>query len=141
MKTLGSLFIAAFLLLATTSFSQEQKAVFETAGLSQYTDGTPCVQLAWKKGGENTAYYLVERSADGISFKQIALVFTAEDASFTNYQYRDKGFASAGAAAWYRIAVVNATKELTYLPVKKVDVTSSPVSTPAKNRETLSGRK
>lgn len=139
MKTSGSLFIAAFLLLATTTFSQEQKAVFETAGLSHYTDGTPCVQLAWTKGGENTAYYLVERSADGSSFKQIALVFTAEDASFSNYQFRDKAYASAGAAAWYRIALVNANNELTYLPVKKVDVAASPA--PAKDRETLSGRK
>jgi len=121
MKTLVSFFFAAFLLVASTSYAQSQPSVFENAGMAKTADGAACVKLAWKKGSENTAYYLVERSVDGKEFKQIALVFTAEDTNFSDYKFNDKAFAAAGNAAYYRVTIVNDKKELTYLPVKKVD--------------------
>ena len=119
MKTVVSFFTAAFLLLSATAFSQN--TLFENAVLAKAGDGLLCVQLNWKKGGENTAYYLVERSSNGVDFKQIALVFTAEDGQFSAYKFRDKNFAQAGSAAYYRIGLVNDKKELTYLPVRKVE--------------------
>jgi hypothetical protein len=125
MKTLYSFFVAAFVLFTSTVSAQSQKSVFEGASLTKAGDGAACVQLNWKKGSENTAYYLVERSANGVDFKQIALVFTSEDAQFSDYKFRDKGFAAAGNNAYYRIAIVSDQKELTYLPVQLVDLGTS----------------
>lgn len=128
MKTLLSFFTAAFLLFATTTYAQQQASVFEKAVLAKAGDGLPCVQLNWKKGTENTAYYLVERSADGKNFKQIALVFTSENPAFCNYKFRDKGYTESGNNVYYRIAIVNDQKELQYLPVKKADLSSTAFS-------------
>ena len=75
--------------------------------------------LNWKKGTENTAYYLVERSADGKAIKTVAVVFTAEDPEFCNYAFRDQAEASAKADIYYRIGLVNGQKEVTYLSVRK----------------------
>lgn len=124
MKLLLSLFTTVLLVVSSSSFAQE-KTVFQSAGLTQSGDGAPCVQLNWKKGAENTAYYLVERSSNGVDFKQVALVFTAEEASFSDYKFRDKGYSSSGNAVYYRISIVSDQKELTYLPAKKVDLTSA----------------
>jgi hypothetical protein len=136
MKTLVSFFVAAFLFASVTVSAQDQKSVFENAILEKAANGTPCVKLNWKKGSENTAYYLIERSTDGKAFKTIALVFTSEDEKFCDYKFNDKTFASAGNTAYYRVTIVNDHKELTYLPVKKVDLSStsfsaSPVATDA----------
>ena len=120
MKTLTLSLMAAFLMLSFIAFSQEPKTVFETASFSKTANNSPCVALGWKKGAENTAYYLVERSMDGNEFKTIALVFTAEDADFVNYQYKDKSFSASNNAVYYRITIVNDKKELTCLPVKKL---------------------
>jgi hypothetical protein len=120
MKTIATFFVAAFALLSITSFSQEQKSVFENANLARSGDGLPCVQLNWKKGTENTNFYLVERSTDGKEFKQIAVVFTSEDPGFTDFQYRDKGYTASGNTVYYRIAIVNDQKEISYLPMKMV---------------------
>lgn len=120
MKTVYSFFTAAFLLFAASSFAQSQKSFIESANLTPCADGTACVQLTWKKGTENTAYYLVERSADGNEFKPVALVFTSEDEQFADYKYKDKTPATTGSALYYRVSIVNSQKELTYLPVQKV---------------------
>jgi hypothetical protein len=128
MKTLYSLFVAAFVLFTSNSFAQNQTTIFEGAYLTKGGNGAAFVQLTWKKGTENTAYYLVERSTNGVDFKQVALVFTSEDTQFSNYKFRDKGFAAAGNIAYYRIAMVSEQKELTYLSVQKVDLASSIIS-------------
>ncbi|HEU4903665.1 MAG TPA: hypothetical protein VFT06_12755 [Flavisolibacter sp.] len=141
MKTLVAFFVSAFVLLSTASYSQEQKSVFENAGLATAADGSSCVQLNWKKGAENTAYYLVERSADGKEFKQIALVFTAEDSQLVDYKFRDKGYASAGSAAYYRIIIVNDRHEITYLPVRKVAFATGTSSVTEGSTDALAGRK
>jgi hypothetical protein len=141
MKTLVAFFVSAFVLLTTASYSQEQKSVFENAGLATAADGLPCVQLNWKKGAENTAYYLVERSANGKEYKQIALVFTAEDNQLVDYKFRDKGYASAGSAAYYRIAIVNDRHEATYLPVRKVAFSNGTSSVAEGSADAMTGRK
>src|SRR5438067_179247 len=112
--------LLALLLLSLNSFSQDQKTVFENASLTKSATGTSYVALSWKKGSENTSYYLVERSVDGNVFKQIALVFTSEMPEFVNYQYRDKNVASPNGTVYYRIILVNDEKVMTSLPAKKV---------------------
>ena len=121
MKALFTLFIAFFIISGNVAFSQEQKSVLERVAMAKAGDGSACVELAWKKGSENTSYYLVERSADGRDFKQVALVFTSEDMQFTDYKFRDKTFNASGNAPYSRIVLVNDQKELTYLPTKRVE--------------------
>ena len=119
MKTVTLFLLAAFLLLSVISFSQNQNTVFENASLIKSANGSSAVSLSWKKGAENTAYYLVERSVDGNTFKPIALVFTAENADFVNYKYKDNNIASASGTVYYRIAIVNNQKILPFFLLKK----------------------
>lgn len=125
MKSFATFFVAAFVCFTTASFAQDSKPVFENASLTKIADGAPFVQLSWKKGSENTAYYLVERSIDGKIFKHVAVVFTSEDANWTAYKYNDKSIGTSGNAVYYRIAMVSGMKEVTYLPVKKVALTAT----------------
>ena len=128
MKTLAS-FVAAFVLLSTVSFAQNKKSAFETAVMTKTADGKPCVLLNWTKGAENTAYYLVERSADGKEFRQVAIVFTSDEAQWTSYNFQDKNSAPFNGVVFYRIALVNDRKEVAYLPVTKVNVSEEKMIT------------
>jgi hypothetical protein len=118
MKT-SLLFFLSALLMTTAAWSQNGASVFENASLAKTPGSLPCMLLNWKKGEENTAYYLVERSADGKAFKTVAVVFTAEDPAFCSYAFRDQTQASAKTDIYYRIGLVNGQKEVTYLPVRK----------------------
>lgn len=129
MKT-SVLFLFVLSLLAATSVTaQDRKTALETIAVAKAGDGTPCTQLTWKQGTENIAYYLVERSHDGKEFKQIALVFISEDPSFTDYKFRDKGYTAANEAVYYRIGLVNDRKELSYLPVRRMELSGSTATT------------
>lgn len=125
MKTIASFFVAALVLFAATSFAQDNNPMVETVSFITVADGAPYVQLNWKKGTDNTIYYTVEKSIDGNTFKQVAIVFTSEDAQFAAYKYRDKSLATSGDAVYYRIGMVSEQKELVYLPVQKVAVAAS----------------
>lgn len=133
MKTLVPFCLALCLLFAGTAFSQEQRTVFAKTSVTKAGDGAACAELAWKKGAEKTAYYLVERSTDGKTFKQIALVFTGEDNAVVDYKFRDKAYASGGNAVYYRVGMVAENKELTYLPVQKLEAASHDVAFDAAN--------
>lgn len=119
MKALTSFFVVAFILVATTTFAQAQTAVYETINFSTAGDGTPYVRLTWEKQTANTAYYLVQKSEDGKVFKNAGVVFSADDASITTYQFRDKSVSNKGKSVFYRIAQVSDHNELTFLPVQK----------------------
>lgn len=126
MKTVVPFFLALFLLTASSLFAQERKTVFEAPGFAKASDGSSLVNLTWKKGTENTAYYLVQRSIDGVEFKTIGLVFTSEDSNFSDYAFRDKVNEIAGVdEVYYRVGIVNDQKELTYLPVKKTGLVNA----------------
>ena len=120
MKVYFTLFVAVLLFAANTSFSQNHKSVLERVSLAKAGDGALCVELAWKKGSENTSYYLVERSVDGKEFKQVGLVFTSEDPQFSDYKFRDKNYTISGNAPYYRIVLVNEQKEMAYLPARQL---------------------
>lgn len=116
MKTLLPAFI--FLLSGFSVFSQESRTTFDGATVVSTPSGL-AVQLTWKKGAENVAYFIVERSTDGIDFTQCGIVFTSEEPGFVQYKFKEKiGSYSQGQV--YRIALVSDQKRVTYLPVKKV---------------------
>lgn len=118
MKTTISTIIACIFFLTSAS-AQEQSTIFEKASLVS-SDKASYVLLNWKQGQENTSYYLVERSSNGVDFKQAAMVFTSEMPDFKNYKFKDSDISSANGAIYYRISIVNDKKEITRLPIKKV---------------------
>lgn len=129
MKTIVAFLSVLFLLTTTSLFAQDRKTAFENASFVKSSEGASYMNISWKKGTENTAYYLVQRSNDGKEFKTIALVFTSEESNFCDYKFKDKLVASEeNSAMYYRIAIVNEQKEMTYLPVKKVAFSTADAS-------------
>ncbi len=116
MKTL--LTGCALLLFSTFSFAQESKTSLNNITVVSTSAGM-AAQLTWKKGSENVAFYVVERSYDGIDFKQCAIVFLSDNPDFTEYKFRDK-IASHSNGFLYRIGIVNEQKRVSYLPIRKL---------------------
>jgi len=116
MKTL--LFGFALMLSCITSFAQNERTSFDDISVVSTSAGTS-VLLSWKKGTENIAYFIIERSTDGVDFKQCGIVFLSEDPEFTAYKFRDK-ITSTSQGLLYRIGLVNEQKRLSYLPVKQL---------------------
>jgi hypothetical protein len=98
--------------------AQVSKTNFDELAVVPTSTGT-AVQLSWKKGDENIAYFIVERSNDGIDFKQCGIVFLSEDPEFTEYKFRDR-VSSYSSGLLYRIGIVNSQNRISYLPVKKL---------------------
>jgi len=116
MKTL---FISLTLTLVCFVVSaQEQKTSFENIAVVTTSAGM-AAQLSWKKGTENISYFIVERSMDGIDYKQCGIVFLSEDPEFNEYKFRDK-IAANTSGLLYRIGIVTEQKRLFYLPAKKI---------------------
>lgn len=113
----------AFLLLCLTASSQEKQTAYDGLKIVTTASG-PAAQLSWKKGGENVAYFIVERSANGADFKQCAIVFTSEDPAFTDYKFRDK-ISNAPQGLVYRLALVSDQKSVSYLPSKALNTSEA----------------
>lgn len=112
------LFGVALTFICLFASAQEQKSSFDDISVVTTSAGM-AAQLSWKKGTENVSYFIVERSTDGIDFKQCGVVFLSEDPDFSEYKFRERISASSSGLI-YRIGVVNAQKRVYYLPSKKL---------------------
>ena len=101
-----------------TASSQVKQTSFDGIVVVTTSAGM-AAQLSWKKGSENIAYFIVERSTDGIDFKQCGIVLLSEDPDFSEYKFRDR-IADSSQGLIYRIGIVTAQKRLYYLPSKKL---------------------
>ena len=101
-----------------SSSAQEEKTSFSNIAVVTTSAGL-AAQLSWKKGTENISYFIVERSTDGIDYKQCGIVFLSEDPTFNEYKFRDK-IANNTSGLIYRIGIVTDQKRLYYLPAKKI---------------------
>lgn len=116
-KGMKTTLLALVALFATfTGSAQQNRTDYNTVTVVQTPNG-PAAQLTWKKGTENIAYFIVERSNDGVDFKQCAIVFTSEDPTFADYKFREK-IANLSQGLVYRIALVSEQKRVSYLPAK-----------------------
>ncbi len=127
MKTLLSglskaAFFFVFIFSANASFSQTTDQNYSMKNASLVNDAKPYVQLDWTGNEKGVSYFVIERSDDGKNFKQAAIAFTGEDASFTDYKFRDKNLNTQTGSLYYRIGLVNQAKDVTYLPVSKIAV-------------------
>lgn len=67
---------------------------------------------------ENTGYFIVERSTDGVNFQAVSqLVATQGQAS---YSYNDEAVPSTGVVAYYRIKSVEKSGEANYTGIKLI---------------------
>ncbi|HYO22454.1 MAG TPA: hypothetical protein VER36_08605 [Flavisolibacter sp.] len=108
----------ALTFICLSASAQEQKTSFDGIAVVNTSAGM-AAQLSWKKGSENISYFIIERSTDGIDFKQCGIVFLSEDPAFSEYKFRDRiGNLSSGMI--YRIGIVTTQKRVFYLPSKKL---------------------
>lgn len=117
-KGMKTLFFGFAFLVCLSVTAQEQKTIFRHPSVVSTAFGKTA-QLSWVKGDEDVAYFVVERSTDGVDFKQCAIVWLSEDPAYTEYRFRDK-LAENISGLLYRIGIVDANKRITYLPVRKV---------------------
>ena len=113
-------YLPALVLIFVCFFAsaQEQKTSFDGIAVVTTSAGM-AAQLSWKKGSENISYFIVERSTDGIDFKQCGIVFLSEDPQFNEYKFRDR-ISNTSHGLIYRIGVVTTQKRVYYLPSKKL---------------------
>lgn len=98
--------------------AQEQRTSFQSISVV-HTSAGMSAQLSWKKGNENIAYFIVERSEDGVDFKQCGIVLLSEDPQFNEYKFRER-IANTSNGLVYRIGIVTDQKRIFYLPSKKL---------------------
>ena len=108
----------ALTIFAFSASAQEQKTSFNGIAVVTTSAGM-AAQLSWKKGAEDIAYFIVERSTDGVDFKQCGIVFLSEDPAFNDYKFRDR-ISDSSHGLVYRIGIVSPQKRLFYLPSKKL---------------------
>lgn len=76
------------------------------------------VTLSWNTLQEESfSHFVVERSTDGKTYTGIATVFAS---SGKNYSYKDNGVTSATGVQYYRIRMVDKTKDGAFSPVRIV---------------------
>ncbi len=114
MKTL--LLGIAFSTLCAIASAQSSRTAYDALKVVTTANGL-AAQLSWKKGSENIAYFIVERSNNGIDFTQCAIVFTSEDPAFVDYKFRDK-ISNTSQGLVYRLGLVSDQKRVSYLPAK-----------------------
>jgi hypothetical protein len=80
----------------------------------------PAARLAWATASEvNSAYFAVERAAEGEEFTELGRVAGQGTSTVgATYAYRDAGAARAGATVYYRLRQVDADGTATYSPVR-----------------------
>ena len=117
MKTL--LLSGIICLFSLASFAQDQRTSIDGITVITTSAGTTAAQLSWKKGNESIAYFIVERSTDGVDFKQCGIVFLSENPDFVQYKFRDK-ITDTTQGLLYRIGIVSEQRRLSYLPAQKV---------------------
>ena len=102
----------AIIIFSSSATCQEKQTSFDGIAVVTTSAGM-AAQLSWKKGSENIAYFIVERSTDGIDFKQCGIVFLSEDPAFSDYKFRDR-ISDSSQGLVYRIGIVTAQKRLYY---------------------------
>jgi hypothetical protein len=79
------------------------------------------VNLTWTANEENVSHYIVQRSTNGKTFSDIALVFANNTFSASTYRYKDAGVSTETNVVYYRLLMVDKGKEEgVYSPVQVV---------------------
>ncbi len=83
------------------------------------------VVLTWSGNEENFSHYILQRSIDGKFFTDIALILTnGTSSNSSGYKFKDANFPTTEGKLFYRLKMVDNTKEFTYSPVKAIRLNS-----------------
>src|SRR5437763_6744818 len=89
-------------------------APFKMGSFDAYLNNSNVI-LNWTKvQEENTFTYVVERSSDGKTFKQIALVLGDEKNTISTFSFKDPNVASGTGVVFYRLKFVDEVKRMYY---------------------------
>ena len=131
MNTKSVIFLFSFLLLANVLFEQSSSAELAaknfrlkpviaspdnchfTAKLSNDSK----VILKWSKtDSSGTSHFVVQRSLDGVSYDDIAVIFVPEDNinSIKRYSYADKISSLSNKLVYYRLKIADANGKYKY---------------------------
>ncbi|HVG41701.1 MAG TPA: T9SS type A sorting domain-containing protein [Chitinophagaceae bacterium] len=89
------------------------------------------VNINWQaSNSEQLNHFVVQRSTDGKTYTNIAMVLADNTAS---YSYKDKSVSSASGVVYYRVVSIDRTKETQYTVVKLVRLAKSEAQTMALN--------
>lgn len=81
------------------------------------------VTLSWKTASEKAfSHFVIERSVDGKSYSDIALVFGNGGTQENAYSYKDKSVAMPAGVAYYRLRMVDEDRTFSYSTVSAVHV-------------------
>jgi hypothetical protein len=116
-ERMNSLWFKSFNLGSPTGISLPVKLTSFNALLDQKN-----VTLSWTSATEeNFSHYVIEKSTDGKNFSDMAIVFGGgSSASSFSYQYKDKNVASASGIIYYRLRLVDQSKEESYSDIKLI---------------------
>lgn len=73
------------------------------------------VSLTWK-AFKGVSHYVLERSSDGIKFRESAVFFTEDSQTQSEYNYSDKIKSAYSGSLYYRLRVVGLDGSITYTP-------------------------
>lgn len=106
-KRLPAFFLAAVLFFSASCAHAQGLSAART--YHPLAKNTLKVELGWTAGSNSeTSHFILERSYDGKTFKEAALLFTAEDKDVAQYGYDDRIPAMAAEAlAYYRLKIVD----------------------------------
>lgn len=80
------------------------------------------VTLSWTSAiEENFSHYVLERSTDGKNFSEVAVVFAyGNTTSASDYRFKDVNVSSASNVIYYRLRMVEMSKEASYSEVRVI---------------------
>jgi hypothetical protein len=82
--------------------------------------------LRWTANEENTSHFVIERSADGVEYNSIAVIFSQNIAGQESHSYTDDNYSSPD---FYRLKQVDVNGHASYSPVVILKKTTSNFTT------------
>ena len=79
------------------------------------------VLLSWSTSRENHfSHFVLQRSLDGITFKDVAVIFGNEDSQPSTYSFKDKEKKIVKVSVYYRLLMVDQSLDAQLSPVVEV---------------------
>ena len=79
------------------------------------------VNLSWAGTEEKFSHYTLQRSTDGKTYADIAVIFPSETTSSnSNYSYKDVNVNSATGSVFYRLVMIDLTNEAKYSDIRVI---------------------
>ena len=109
LKTKISCAVIVALLLTSFSASHAQGSSAKTNAFERYAKKMPVqLNLSWQhEKDKQVSHFILERSFDGQSFQEAALVFTSDNDDMAAYNYADRLSAMASSEVFYRLKIVD----------------------------------